>query len=258
MNGSPYEYITDFLPIYVLLIFMVLAPLLVVIVSWKCMDFLIGRFGDQAIYTYQSKRRFKKIGDNKTREELLHLLRTLDPKEFEYYIASVFTNAGFKAKVVGGHGIADGGIDIELHKNGSRSFVQCKKLIGRGINVSDMRDFYGAIADQLHADKKSRGFYVTTTFFTDSAIKFAKSKGMRIHDGDSLMDIIFKQEGSGDRVGLAGRDRGELLRNVPPICPVCRRPLARRSSVKSVFIGCTGFPACRYTFSVHDNSTNLH
>lgn len=246
-----FQTLVQFIPTYALILVFVLAPLLIVIVVWRLMDFLVNRLGDRAIHAHQSKRRFKKMGDNKTREELLHSLRTLDPKEFEHYMASVFVNAGFKTKVVGGHGEGDGGIDIILDKDGSVSFVQCKKFIGRGIGVAEVRDFYGAIADQLHADSKSKGYFVTTTFFTEAAQKFAKDKRLRLHDGDGLLDIIYRQEGLGDKVGLADKERSILLRSVPPICPVCRRSLVRRQKDQSVFIGCTGYPACRYTFSIN-------
>lgn len=142
-----FDFVLRYLPGYALVMAAMLAPLLIVIVVWKTMDFLADRLGDRALYAIQVNRRFKRMGEHTTREELLHSMRTLDPTEFEYYIASIFRNAGFTAKVTGRPGEPDGGIDIVLSKNGSNYFVQCKKFIGKDISVGTVRDFYGAIAD---------------------------------------------------------------------------------------------------------------
>lgn len=243
------DFVLRYLPGYALVMAVMLIPLLVVIVTWRGMGFLVNRLGDRAIYAIQVKRRFKRMGERTTREELLNSLRALDPTEFEYYMASVFTNAGFKAKVMSSPGMPDGGIDITLSKDGSDYFVQCKKFIGKDIGVGLVRDFYGAIADQLHSDEKSKGYFMTTTYFTEAAKKFAKSRRLQLYDGDALMDIIFRQEGSGDRVDLGDYDRSFILRNIPPICPVCRRSLAWRKKDQDTFIGCTGYPQCHYVFS---------
>lgn len=243
------DFVLRYLPGYALVMAVMLTPLLIVIIVWKMMGFLIDRLGDQAIYALQVKRRFRKMGEQTTREELLNSLRALEPTEFEYYMASIFTNVGFKAKVTGRPGMPDGGIDIVLSKDGTDYFVQCKKFIGKDIGVAQVRDFYGAIADQLHLDEKSKGYFITTTYFTEAAKRFAKERRLVLHDGNSLMDIIFRQEGTGSHVGLGVNDRSYILRNIPPICPVCRRSLTWRRKDQGVFIGCTGYPQCHYVFS---------
>ena len=234
---------------YMIHIIYLLWPIVVLLFVWVLVKFLINRVLNDGIETFQRRQRFKRLGKNTTRAETLHLVSTLTPREFEYYVADIFTKSGFSSRVVGGHGMGDGGIDIELKRDGKPYFVQCKKFIGKDIGVAAVRDFYGAIADQIHATG-GKGYFVTTTHFTPDAIAFAKGKRLDLHDGDSLMDLVFANEASGKEIKLDGADRSLIMRNIPPHCPACGRDLVWRKG-ETPFIGCTGYtanPACYYIF----------
>jgi len=222
-------------------------PIVIVIVVWVLSRFLFDRLVNDAFNDVQRRRRLKRLGKDMTREETLHLVSTLTPREFEYYVADILTKSGFSTKVVGGHGTGDGGIDIVAKRDGKTYYAQCKKFIGKDIGVAAVRDFYGAIADELH-NKGGKGYFVTTTYFTPDAIAFAKGKQLGLYDGDALMDLVFASETSGKEISLNGADRSVVMRNIPPHCPACGRDLVWRKG-DTPFIGCKSFPGCHYTFS---------
>lgn len=236
------------LAVYLVEIVVLVWPIALCIFAWRLARLIGDRWMDKAGDASSRKKRFAKIGDGSTREETLHAISTLTPKEFEYYVADIFTKNGFSPKVVGGHGKGDGGIDIVAKKDSKYYFVQCKKFIGKDIGVSMVRDFYGAIADQIHANG-GKGFFITTSYFTDEAKKFAKGKKLTLYDGDDLIDLVYRRAEEGESIGLNGKERSEVMRNIPPICPACRKQLAWRQGIHGTFIGCTGYPACHYVYS---------
>lgn len=135
--------------------------------------------------------KFRKGKKWRSNRELLQWLRDMEPSEFENYIADLFSRLGYKARAVGkSH---DGGIDVVLEKNGIKSYVQCKKFTTSKVTVSDVRDFYGALADCL-ANGKS--YFITTNSFTLEAEKFAEDKPIELIDGDKLVRYIRMAEKS--------------------------------------------------------------
>ena len=235
------------LAVYLISIVYLMWPIIILVFAYFSIKFIFDHIIDDTFNAVQRRKRLKKLGKNTTREETLHLVSTLTPQEFEHYVAAIFTESGYSAKVVGRHGEGDGGIDIEAKRDGKIIYVQCKKFIGKDIGVAAVRDFYGAIADQVHT-KGSKGYFITTTHFTPDAITFAKGKQLELYDGDRLMDIVFANEASGKEINLNGVDRSFVMRNVPPHCPVCGRELAWRKG-DIPFIGCSGYPSCHYTYS---------
>lgn len=235
---------------YLAQVFILIAPLAILVAAWAVGQVLARKIADTSIDGVFRRRRFKKMGNNATRDEMLVLLSALHPKEFEYYVADIMKKNGYAVKVVGGYGKGDGGVDIVAKKDGRLSYVQCKKFIGKDIGVAMMRDFYGAIADSVHA-LDARGIYVTTTRYTDDAKKFARAKKIRLYDGDDLIDLIFARELKGEQISTGERARGEVLRNTPPTCPACKKDLAIRKKDDSIFFGCTGYPECRYMYSLN-------
>lgn len=129
--------------------------------------------------------KFKKWEKWRSDRDLLQKLRDMEPSEFENYIANLFSRLGYKARAVGkSH---DGGIDIVLEKNGIKSYIQCKKFTTSKVTVSDVRDFYGALADCLVSGKS---YFITTNSFTLEAEKFAEDKPIELVDGDKLVRYI--------------------------------------------------------------------
>ena len=82
---------------------------------------------------------------------------------------------------------ADGGIDIEVTRNGLRGVVQCKAHTAC-VGPHVVRDLYGVI----HHTGASFGIIVSLGGFTNGAVKFARDKPKLFLD---IPDLIAMQEG---------------------------------------------------------------
>jgi hypothetical protein len=109
----------------------------------------------------------------------------LDGYAFEQATAEVLRKHQFTAMVTRGSG--DGGIDIEVTRNGLRGVVQCKAHINC-VGPSVVRDLYGVI----HHCGASFGIVVSRGGFTRGAADFAHDKPIFFLDTD---DLIAMQEG---------------------------------------------------------------
>jgi restriction system protein len=116
----------------------------------------------------------------------------LSHKEFEFYVAGLFRNLGYKADVVGGSG--DGGIDIVLERDGKKSYVQCKQYSSK-VQVDKVRDFYGAIVSKF---ANAKCYFVTDNCFTLPAEEFARDKPIELIDGQKLIEYIRLAEKGGE------------------------------------------------------------
>lgn len=183
----------------------------------------------------QQNKKFSLINDNNSERELLNKLRNLKPTEFEDYIAHLYSNLGYFTERVGrSH---DGGIDVIAEKNGIKYYIQCKKFITSKVSVGAVRDFYGAMTDRL---AQGKGIFITTNIFTTEAEKFAEMNPIELIDGHDLLRLI----------KLVSKEHDIVMPTINTEslgdCPRCGKELVRRDSKKGPFIGCTGFPKCRY------------
>ena len=121
--------------------------------------------------------------DSEWQEELLAVLRKMNPAAFERLCQRVLRESGFsKVEVTGRSG--DGGIDgagvlrvklISFHVR-----FQCKRYAGNvRVQVKEIRDFRGAMVGR--ADK---GLFMTTGAFTSGAVREA------VRDGAPAIDLI--------------------------------------------------------------------
>jgi len=94
---------------------------------------------------------------------------SLSPTELETATGFLFEQLGYKTKVSGGSG--DGGVDVELLRDGRRIIVQCKQY-STAIGPNYVRDLYGTLLHEA-ADK---ALLVSPSGFTDGAREFAKGK----------------------------------------------------------------------------------
>jgi len=109
----------------------------------------------------------------------------LDGYEFERATAEVMKRHQFNPRVTPGS--ADGGVDIEVTRNGLRGVVQCKAHVAC-VGPHVVRDLYGVI----HHCGASFGIIVSRGGFTRGAIDFARDKPILFLDTD---DLIAMQEG---------------------------------------------------------------
>lgn len=116
-------------------------------------------------------------------------LDKLSPTEFEREIAWLFNvMTPTKALVVGGAG--DGGVDIELHKDGKVvGIVQCKKYDpARVLQPDHIRAFYAAKVQR----EISRAYLVTTARVSKQSRREAEKLGIQIMAGDELNEHYHK------------------------------------------------------------------
>jgi len=187
------------------------------------------------IKNYRNKKKFLAGKEWRSEREMLTWLRSMKPYEFESYIAELFNNLGYCAEAVGkSH---DGGIDVEIEKDGVKGYVQCKKYITSTVGVSEVRDFYGAVVDRL---THGQAYFITTNKFTLEATKFAEDKPIELIDGFGLLKYI----------KMAYEDGAVVNELSPKICQKCGSPLVERSGKHGKFLGCSTYPKCNYTQSI--------
>lgn len=109
----------------------------------------------------------------------------LDGYAFERATAEVLSKHQFNAVVTPGSG--DGGIDIEVTRNGLKGVVQCKAHVA-SVGPHVVRDLYGVI----HHCGASFGIIVSRGGFSRGAMDFARDKPILFLD---VSDLIAMQEG---------------------------------------------------------------
>ena len=115
------------------------------------------------------------------RNNLLQVLRAMDPSAFERLTQRILRESGFvEVKVSGQSG--DGGIDgsgiLRINLISFQVLFQCKRYEGN-VGPEKIRDFRGAMEGR--ADK---GLFITTGRFTTQA------RGEATRDGASAIDLI--------------------------------------------------------------------
>jgi len=213
--------------------FIVAFVLLILFLTNKTQFYLIGAgililFGTFLLLVkwYKNKRRTKWHSD----KNLLDRLKSLDPKDFEVYIADLYKKMGYSAIAEGGS--HDEGIDVVLEKNNQKYYIQCKKYITSKVGVKELREFYGVLADKLAQNK---GIFITTNLFTTEAENFAKDKPIELIDGHKLIKLIHQ----------AGKE--EDVPNTKEKCPECGSELVKKNGKYGLFWGCSNYPTCKFT-----------
>jgi restriction system protein len=179
-----------------------------------------------------------KIQGNKTDKfnngkDLLVRLKKMTPTQFEVYIADLYTKLGYETEQVGG--AYDGGIDVVAIRKGVKHYIQCKKFITSQVGVGDLRNFYGAMAANLSGAK---GIFITTNIFTTEAEYFAEGKPLELIDGNKLVSLI--KSIKKDEQASSDYSKQSM------VCPWCGKQLVKRNSKFGEFIGCSGYPRCKY------------
>ena len=123
-------------------------------------------------------------------DQILKEMLSLSPSDFEEYVAEVYRQHGYIAKVTGK--TRDGGKDIiatcQVGGIQYTSYIQCKKNDPRrAVDVSVVRELYGV----LDRDRIDKGIIVTTSYFSPDAIKEAHQYNDRIIliDSEKLCEL---------------------------------------------------------------------
>jgi restriction system protein len=122
---------------------------------------------------------------------------------------------------------ADGGADLVLTRRGERGLVECKQW-RQEVDVLRVRAFYGVMA----AEKVRAGYFVTTSFFTPEAERFANEVGIHLIAGSALLRELATVRGDTPSNG----------ENETPRCPLCGSTMRLATGRFGPFWGCSRFP----------------
>jgi restriction system protein len=155
---------------------------------------------------------------------------------------------------------ADGGVDLELRKDGELHLVQCKQWRATKVGVAIVRELFGAMA----AAGSTGAYVVTSGVFTKEAQRFAEGRNITLIDGDALQGLIgdaknFKKPQARSERPIS-RPESVQDRQAPtvaesestPQCPTCNGPMVKRvarrgAKAGNAFWGCADYPNCRGT-----------
>ncbi len=165
------------------------------------------------------------------------------PAEFERAVGELFREHGFSVIRSGKTG--DGGVDLEMSKDGLSFLGQCKRYTTEPISEPFIRDFYGALAHR----RAHHGYFITTSYFTGPARAFARNKPITLIDERRLQQWLNESvlpESSHMQMPLGqlySRGYAPPFNPYPsPVTPVpnmnrvARRPVRRRNKWQTVAI----------------------
>jgi restriction system protein len=196
---------------------------------------------------WASYTRGKLLGDLAVVERM----DSLSWHEFEQACAGLFEREGYHVSLTPASG--DGGVDIILRRDGEESIVQCKHRRKKCLGVSEVRELLGAKHD-LGADE---AFMVTSGAVSREARKLAdRNEGLYVWDRERLVTLARRNLVSD---AVKGALSGEAPQQSDPpsvpgewVCPRCGEKLVVRDGRYGRFIGCSGFPKCRYSRDFSD------
>ena len=179
-----------------------------------------------------------------TTEQVINQLRSIDWFQFEQLVALVYGKQGYAVSRRGGAN-PDGGIDLVIEKNGTRTAVQCKHWKTWNVGVKAMREFLGALTDA----GIQRGTFITLGGCTGDAKRLADKHGIEVVNEIGLARMLEATDAKLDPAAM------EILRDTRKWCPKCERQMVLRTASKGPgageqFWGCSGYPRCRFTMQV--------
>ena len=187
---------------------------------------------------------------------LVDELYRMSPQDFEDLVASLFKKMGFEVKQTPYSN--DGGKDAVLRKEGAKYYLECKKYKpSKKIGRREIQFLAGVMSN----DRVSKGYYVTTSHFTKTAVVEAKKTSIHLIDIEDLTDLLDQfiiKDAPGDYTlscPICGGDvsfklfddmefklcaKNHRVNNIfwnvylnEPICPECGRKLIKKDAKAS-------------------------
>jgi restriction system protein len=176
-------------------------------------------------------------------------IREVSWRQFESLIGEGFRRRGFSVIETTQAG-PDGGVDLVLHKDSKKFFVQCKQWKASKVGVKPVRELFGVIA----ARNAAGGFFVTSGEYTEEARAFARQTSLELLDGKALEQLILDARRPEPFIDPTVGRRHTSVRamQAAPNCPKCHGAMVRRTAVRGAtagtdFWGCLQYPVCRGT-----------
>lgn len=209
--------------------------------------FLLGAAGS-AVKAYRNRKLFAEVRLTSDTADLMDL----SWRDFEHLVGEAFRQRGFVANETPSG--PDGGVDLELRRDGELHLVQCKRWRARQVGVEIVRELYGVMS----ARGAVGGYVVSSGTFSTEARRFAQGRNIEIWDGAKLKAVI---RGVQDCPAPAVPTRAPSVSaprststvdvwSAAPVCPICGSPMVRRTARRGAnsgreFWGCSRYPACK-------------
>lgn len=176
-----------------------------------------------------------------TSEWSLELLRAIEWKRFEDLCQRYYVIKGIRAAPtpLG----PDGGVDLRLYQDDSgkpTAVVQCKAWGEKFVGVKPVRELLGVMTHE----GIGKGFFMTSSRFSDDAKTFAAENRIILIDGPMLLTMFARLSGEQSKALLAFATAGDFM---TPTCPSCGGRMWRVEGIegKPDFWGCADYPRCR-------------
>lgn len=177
----------------------------------------------------------------------LEELRRLSPAAFERWVGARFQERGYQVQLTGTHGTGgDHGIDLVVSKSDERAVVQCKNSQSVGEPVLH------ALLGVMHHAKADKAYLVTTGRLTGPAWQWVRGKPIEVWDARVIVQLTPRArvvEVPPKRATSAPPQLTDRAVRKETTCPKCGARLVERRNRQTgePFLGCAGFPNCRYT-----------
>ena len=185
------------------------------------------------MYATHKKKKLRRSG--------IDVIDKMSGEQFENYLKCFFEEQGYKVKTTPKTG--DYGCDLLLKKAGKRIAVQAKRYSEK-VGIKAVQEVIGSIKYY----KADSAMVITNNYFTQNAVDLANSNQVKLWDRDVLISKILyseKHKGfveTGNTVEKMQNRSSEYGQ-----CPRCGKNLVKRNGKHGEFIGCSGFPYCRFT-----------
>lgn len=204
-----------------------------------------------------------------------YIRNELSPFQFEDLVSNLFRDLGYEVNQT--PYVNDGGKDAYMKKDGKIYLLECKHYAStNSIGRPDLQKFYAAMTDC----KAVQGYYVNLGRFTSSAIQYATIHSIILIEMVKLLEMMQSTYGNNDVCDccVVCLECGEIVKfpldetitegickcgnkvdnyfyeikkyRIKPVkgfCPKCGKRLKVVHGRRGKFLGCTGYPCCRYT-----------
>jgi restriction system protein len=158
----------------------------------------------------------------------------MDPHEFEKLVCQLFARMGYKVEST--PYVGDNGSDGYLFKDDKKSVLQCKRVKG-SVGEPILRDLFGT----MHAEKCDNAIVVTTGAVSKQARAWIIDKPIRVIEFKELQQLLIQHFNESDVVP------SDFCPTGTNTCPQCGKQLREMNGRRGRFLGCTGYPNCRFT-----------
>lgn len=121
-----------------------------------------------------------------SKRRFLRSIRSMDPYEFEHFVAEVWDKRGYDTTVRSGSG--DRGIDVVATRGGEKHLIQVKRYSASNKIGSKIVREYATLYQQV--EDADSVVIVTASSFTPQASKLARDLNVEAVDADALFKIV--------------------------------------------------------------------